>query len=215
MPHFRATDRPMWWAVGTPPEGIVASGMTEAGGLTVTGLTMYNAEDENDFLLSVVDGAGDYNPLPAFGEWVSSEFGQNIYGYEGGMVICRTSHYRTEHDPADIPALFTVYREDAGEALDWIAGERVEIGTWRLFDEVLYQCLQAHQTQEDWTPPQVLGTLWAAVPLTEDWAIGVAYAVNDEVTHEGTLYVCLQAHTSIESWSPTSPGILGVLWALA
>ena len=123
MPHFRATDRPVWWAVGNP---IVASGMTEAGGLTVTGLDLFNAEDENAFLLSVVDSAGDFNPLPAMGGWCEAGV---IYSYDDDLVICRQSHARTEHDPADIPALFTVYREDAGEALDWVAGERVEIGT--------------------------------------------------------------------------------------
>ena len=210
MPHFRTTDRPMWWAVGTPPEGIVASGMTEPGGLTTTGLTMFNAESENAFLLSVVDGAGDYNPLPAMGGWCEANV---IYSYADDLVICRQSHYRTEHDPADIPALFTVYREDAGEALDWIAGERVEIGTWRVFDEVLYSCLQAHQTQSDWTPPQVLGILWAAVSLTDEWAIGVAYKVGNQVTYGGQTWICGQAHTSISTWYPGAAGVY--LWDVA
>ena len=114
MPHFRATDRPMWWAVGTPPEGIVASGMTEAGGLTVTGLTMYNAEDENDFLLSVAGKAGDYNPLPAAGEWCEAEV---VYGHEDGLIICHVTHVRTEDNPADEITLFTVAKEATVEEL--------------------------------------------------------------------------------------------------
>ena len=37
MPSLTATERGMWWAVGAP---IVATGMTEFGGCTVTGLPM-------------------------------------------------------------------------------------------------------------------------------------------------------------------------------
>lgn len=37
---------------------------------------------------------------------------------------------------------------------------------------------------------------------TQEWATGVAYAVNDEVTYQGTTYRCLQAHTSIVGWQP-------------
>ena len=211
MPHFRAADRPMWWAVGEP---IVASGMTEAGGLTVTGLDLYNAEDENELLALVIDKAGSYNPLPAMGEWCEANV---IYGYDGGLVICRQSHTRTEHAPSDIPALFTVYREDAGAALDWIAGERVEVGTWRVFNAVLYVCLQAHQCQTDWTPPQTLGTLWATVALTAEWAAGVAFTGDntagagngDVVTYGGNEYRCLQSHTSIITWTPP---VVPALW---
>ena len=208
MPHFRADVRPVWWAVGENP--VVASGMTEAGGLTMTGLTMFNAEDENAFLLSVVDTAGDYNPLPAMGGWCEAGV---IYSSDGDLVICRQSHFRTEHALVDIPALFTVYREDAGEALEWVAGEQVEVGTRRVYDEVLYQCLQAHQTQPDWTPPQVLGTLWAVVSLTDEWAIGVAYKVGDEVTYGGQTWICGQAHTSISTWYPGAAGVY--LWDVA
>lgn len=94
------------------------------------------------------------------------------------------------------------------------------MGTRRTYQNALYEALQAHVTQTDWFPaaPGILGVLWREVeetPVTPEWQIGVAYAVNDEVLHFDILYRCLQAHTSIASWSPTSPGILGVLWALA
>lgn len=211
MPYLIATDRPILWAVGNP---IVASGSTEPGGATVTGLPLISDADENTFLGAVTGLAGTYNPLPAMGEWCDAGV---IYGYAGGLVICRQSHTRTEHAPADIPALFAVYRVDAGEALAWVAGEQVWVGTRRLYAGVLYTALQAHQTQADWTPnaPGILGVLWAVVVTTPDWAIGVLYHVGDLVMHQGTQYRCLQQHTSIASWSPTSPGILGVLWAVA
>lgn len=37
---------------------------------------------------------------------------------------------------------------------------------------------------------------------TNEWAVGVSYVVDDEVTYEGTTYRCRQAHTSITGWHP-------------
>lgn len=39
-------------------------------------------------------------------------------------------------------------------------------------------------------------------PQTSEWAAGIAYSVNDEVTYQGTTYRCLQAHTAIVGWQP-------------
>ena len=82
MPFVISTDRPVLWAVGDP---VLASGIMEPGGLTVTGLALFSAENENEFLLAVVGLAGDYNPLPAAGGWCEAG---TIYGYAGGLVIC-------------------------------------------------------------------------------------------------------------------------------
>ena len=134
----------------------------------------------------------------------------SIYNWNGQAVVVRQSHNRTEHDPDTVPALFLVYRADAGEALDWVAGESVQVGTLRLYDDVLYACIQAHVTQADWTPPAV-PALWAAVaPPTAEWTTGVAYKVGDIVTYLGNEYRCLQAHTSIQTWNPVAT--LNVLW---
>lgn len=204
MPYIRATDRPVFIAVGNP---IVASFEMEAGGLTVTGLTMISNVDENTFLGAVAGKAGSYQPLPAAGGWCEAGV---IYGYGGGLVICRQSHSRTEHAPADIPALFSVYRAGSG-VQEWIANERVEVGTRRTYLTFLYTCLQAHQTQWDWTPLATLGTLWGVVPTTSAWAIGVAYKVGDLVTYGGFTWRCGQAHTSISTWYPGAPGVF--LWS--
>lgn len=59
--------------------------------------------------------AGAYKPLPAAGTFLNAS---EIYGYGGGLVMVRQSHPRTEHAPADVPALFTVYRVDAGDVLE-------------------------------------------------------------------------------------------------
>ena len=39
-------------------------------------------------------------------------------------------------------------------------------------------------------------------PETDEWAVGVSYSVNDEVTYQGVTYRCIQVHTSIAGWQP-------------
>jgi hypothetical protein len=41
-----------------------------------------------------------------------------------------------------------------------------------------------------------------AVPGKE-WAPGVAYRTDDEVTYRGVTYKCRQSHSSIRSWEPS------------
>jgi len=205
MPHVIANERAMYWAVGTP---VVATGLTEVGAATLTGLPLIADADENAFLNALAgEAVGDsVTPLPEQGEWCDAG---TIYAHGDGLVICRQSHARTEHDPADIPALFIVYREDAATVLDWIAGEQVHVGTRRMFDGAEYECLQAHVTQSDWTPP-VVPALWrAVVEPSAEWQAGVIYAVGDRVLYAGLLYECRQAHTAQVGWEP--PNVLA-LW---
>jgi len=130
-----------------------------------------------------------------------------VYQHNGGVVMVRQAHYRTEHDPASVPALFwTVNSSDA-----WIAGEPVTVGVLRTYGGKTWRCVQAHTTQADWTP-DVTPALWREYveePATSEWAVGVAYKVGDEVTYQGKLYRCRQAHTAIVTWEP--PKVLA-LW---
>src|SRR6056297_245054 len=53
-----------------------------------------------------------------------------------------------------------------------------------------------------WAPG---GTGWTELnptPPENNWAAGVAYAVDDEVDYQGTMYRCLQPHTSQVGWEP-------------
>lgn len=87
-----------------------------------------------------------------------------------------------------------------------LANEPVVVGTRRTYDGVLYECIQSHTTQIDWTPPNT-PTLWeASIPPPPDavWAYPVAYKVGDRVTYNGSLYECLQAHTSQAGWTPAA-----------
>lgn len=199
MPHVIAKERALYWAVGEP---IVATGITEITGATLTGLTMYSSADENEFLGLVAGRAGDYAPLPAVGEWLEAG---DIYGYGGGLIIVRQSHSRTIYAPEDTPALFSVYREDAADVLEWVPNERVEVGMRRVYDGVTYQVRLAHTTQSDWTPPAT-PALWAVVqegPDCPDWVQPTgahdAYNIGDCVTFEGQQYV---SKINANVWSP-------------
>jgi hypothetical protein len=210
MAFINATTRPLLWTVHNGVD-IVDSGMALIGQTTVTGLTLISDGDENALLGTLVLAGVSANPLPEAG----AELNQGeIYDYLGTLVMVRKSHTRTEHAPTDVPALFTVWRADAGTALDWIIGEQVYIGTRRVFEGTLYSCLQAHQTQSDQEPSAIgiLGVLWGVVVATPEWSIGVAYTGDntagagkgDIVTYSGRRYRCRQSHTSIVTWAPTA-----------
>jgi len=208
MPNnFRATDQPVYWAVvenGT----VIASDVTEIGGLTITGedKTFPHDSNENTFLGDVAGMGGDYNPLPAVGEWVEA---LRIYSHADDLVICRQSHFMRNDSLSNI-ALFIVYRPDA-EMLDWVVGEQVEIGMHRMYQGVEYVCLQAHVTQSDWTPPSVPALWQKYIVSSPEWQAGIAYAIDDEVTYQEVLYRCIQAHTSQIGWEPPN---VPALWTL-
>lgn len=214
MPYISATTQPLFWAVGDP---IIEAGLTHVGETTVSGLSLISNADENAFLGAVAGKATSYNPLPDSGWLEAGAF----YGYNGGLVIVRHSHNRTEHAPEDVPDLFLVYRAEGG-TLEWLANERVYIGTRRLYEGVLYASLRDMTTQVDQWPSKegILGTLWGVVPTTADWAVGMAYkgdntqgaGKGDEVTYNGRLYHCLQSHTSNVAWYPSAVGVINVLW---
>ena len=148
------TDKPILYAIEHNGV-IVISDKTEVGNTTFTSNTVYQSTDENEFLGLVADKVGDFNPLSDAGEWC--EAGE-IYGYNGGLVICRQSHYRTIYPPEETLALFVVYREDIS-VMDWIPNEPVTVGDLRAYEKITYQCVQKHVTQEDWIPPKT-PALW-------------------------------------------------------
>jgi len=136
-----------------------------------------------------------------------------IYSYGNGAVMVRQTHERTIYTPEQTPALFSFYRDNASAELAWMEGEKVEAGWKRTYGGKTYECLQAHQTQADWTPDKVpaLWKLVVVVPATGEWTVGVAYKVGDEVMYLGKKYRCRQAHTSQAGWTPPA---VPALWKL-
>lgn len=198
MTQIIPTDRPVFWSV-VVDDAVALSGATPVGDITATRHTVIQADSENDYLSELGSVAASLPALPAAGAWI--EAGE-LYQWGEQAVMVRQSHTRTEHDPADVPALFCVYRPDAAEVLPWVAGEPVDVGMRRTFEGITYTCLQAHVTQADWTPPAV-PALWAVVPAaSSDWQPGTWYDVGVVVTYEGAEYECRQAHTSQVGWEP-------------
>jgi hypothetical protein len=209
MAYLIATDKPLLWAAQLGAN-IIASDIAEIGGKIGIPPTMteYHGTDENTFLGLVASKAGTYKPLPAAG---ASLLAGEIYGYGGGLVIVRQSHTRTGDAPDTVPALFSVYRSGGG-VLAWVANESVMVGTHRIYNAIEYVCLQTHTTQVDWTPPATPALWQVYVIASPNWAVGVAYKVNDIVIYvpNGFTYKCLQAHTSQAGWNPPA---VPALWA--
>jgi hypothetical protein len=201
MSKIDATTQTLLWAVtNAGGTAVIETGLTVPGNSTGSALPILSSADENTYLGLLNGKTGSYNPLPAAGTWLQAG---DIYGYNGGLVIVRQSHIRTIYAPDTTPALFSVYRAGGG-VLDWVANEKVSVGMHRIYATIEYVCLQAHTTQVDWTPP-VTPALWQVYAAqSPNWAVGVAYKVNDIVIYvpNGFTYKCLQAHTSQADWTP-------------
>jgi hypothetical protein len=211
MAYLIASDMPLFWSAEYSGE-VFISDIAEIGGKIgiPPALIEHHSTDANEFLGQNIGHGGSYDPLPEAGEWVEAN---HIYSYNGGLVICRQSHFRTIYSPEETLALFIVYRENQAGVLDWVAGESVLVGYHRIYNGIEYVCLQAHVTQSDWTP-DVTSALWQIYnpgPVGGEWQPWTAYAVNDEVTYLGLIYRCLQAHTSQPGWEPPN---VPALWLL-
>ncbi|GIV82585.1 MAG: hypothetical protein KatS3mg051_1939 [Anaerolineae bacterium] len=68
----------VYWAVGDP---VVAAGVTEMGGCTVTGLPLIASTGEQTFLAQTRGKATGYKLLPSVGEWVETG---TIYAHGDG-----------------------------------------------------------------------------------------------------------------------------------
>ena len=208
MPYLVSTDKPIYWSAKAGANTYI-SDIAEVGGkigIPPTVTAIYDT-DENAYLGKMIGNGGIFQPLPSTGGLCEAG---KIYSYNGGAVICRQTHNRTEHVPADIPALFSVYRPASTGPVDWIANEPVMIGMVRLYVEKQYKCLQAHTTQADWTPPAT-PALWQDVTPAPPgaWSYPVAYKIGNIVTYQGLTYKCLQAHTSQAGWTPP---VVPALW---
>ena len=78
----------------------------------------------------------------------------------------------------------------------WVAGVSYKTGDLRQYDNKLYRCVQAHTSQEDWTP-DVASSLWSPVgdPAEEfpAWSQPVgshdAYAKGDQCSHHNDKWI--------------------------
>lgn len=146
-----------------------------------------------------------FPPLPLNGRLKKGE----IYSYNNGAVMVMQDHERTIYAPEQTPALFSFWRDNASAELAWMAGEKVEAGWKRTFGSKTYECLQAHQTQETWTPDKT-PALWKEIIVVVEIPVFVhptgahdVYMKGDKVHFPklaDPVYVSLIDNNS---WSPT------------
>jgi hypothetical protein len=101
---------------------------------------------------------------------------------------------------------------DALEAVQlfpkWEANIKYEKDDRVRYENILYRCLQSHNSQESWTP-SAAASLWAKVLIPDenvipDWEqpdSTNAYQIGDKIRFEGKIYESLIANNI---WSPAA-----------
>lgn len=109
-------------------------------------------------------------------------------------------------------AAISLSDEDALEAVNlfpsWQSGVAYEKDQRINFEGILYKCLQAHTSQEGWTPTAA-PSLWAKVLIPDENVIPEweqpdstnAYMVGDKVMFEGHIY---ESAINNNIWSPAA-----------
>lgn len=101
-------------------------------------------------------------------------------------VMDKAGTMLNDEQAASVP---TLYR-------DWESSVEYSRGDRRLYCAVLYSCLQAHTSQDDWTP-DVSPSLWAKVLIPDpdvipEWEQPDStnpYMIGDKVTHNGEVWI--------------------------
>ncbi len=76
----------------------------------------------------------------------------------------------------------------------WKTGTAYNVNDRRCYGETLYKCVQAHTSQDDWTP-DITPALWTVVSIEEwpEWRQPTgaqdAYMTGDKVSHNGLHWV--------------------------
>ena len=90
--------------------------------------------------------------------------------------------------------------------LPWSTNTSYQVGDLRNYDGSLYKCLQAHTSQDDWTP-DISASLWKNLSMNEsgiqEWSQPISaldgYNIGDEVMYNGVHY---KSTIDNNVWSP-------------
>lgn len=158
-------------------------------------------ETSEGFLVKSIDGF-DNSDILTYDNTDSFVIGNHYWAYNH-IWKCLQAHDKTIYDIKDIPALFVIVRFENDE-YDWIPSEEVKIGTVRWYNEVRYECIQAHSTQTGWEPINTpsLWVLDSGEEVTE-WVAPTgshdAYNTGDKVTHNGFTW---ESTIDANVWAP-------------
>lgn len=111
-----------------------------------------------------------------------------------------------------IKASVSLSDEDALQAVElypaWKSGNSYAVDDRIRYGSTLYRCVQAHTSQDDWTP-DATPALWTVVSLEEfpEWVQPTgaqdAYAKGDKVSYNGSHW---ESDVDANVWSPGTYG---------
>jgi len=149
-------ERATYYVARAADGSILHEGVTLPGQVTTSGQAVFEtATEETEHLAHLTPHRAALPALPAVGEPLTVGA---VYQDGAAVVMVRQSHTRTSHAPSETPALFLTINDTP----DWLVGEQVQVGTRRRYEGAWCQAVQAHVSQEDWTPP-IVPALWVAV----------------------------------------------------
>ena len=142
--------------------------------------------------------------LPPLGK--PCEMGEIYYEEEfDRLVLCRQDHNRDIYPIDDIPALWSVFRNNP-DGQPWIANELVAAGQTRTSDGKTWEVITPHTTQAGWEPENT-PALWNEVvvvpPGPQPWVQPTgahdAYQTGNQVTHNGSTW---ESTVDNNVWAP-------------
>jgi len=202
MREIKKPAEPTYFLVHGP--NVTHVGITQTNQVTTTGQPNMESSPSGREFAQIVSGAGkvdDLPPMPETSEWCEQDA---VYAFDGKAYVCYQGHWRTEHHPDTVPALFGAPIVD-GEAWRQPAGahDAYPLGAVVTHNEQTWtSTIQANVWE-----PGVYG--WETEVVGNEWTAGVTYSVGDVVTYEGAEYECRQGHTAQVGWEP--PNVLA-LW---
>lgn len=112
--------------------------------------------------------------------------------------IEKAAFYLNDEDALEAPNLFP----------NWVPNKSYVVDERVRYDNILYKCLQAHTSQEAWTPIATT-SLWAKVLIPDenvipDWEqpdSTNAYMIGDKVMFDGKVY---ESVIDNNIWSPAA-----------
>lgn len=101
-------------------------------------------------------------------------------------AIAKATNYLTDEQAETVTVLFSKWESN----VSYSVGDRVQ------YEGLLYKCVQAHTSQDDWAP-DITPALWTRTS-TDEWPEWVqptgaqdAYNIGDKVTYKGEHYISL------------------------
>lgn len=101
-------------------------------------------------------------------------------------AIDKATGYLTDEEAETVTVLFSKWDSN----VSYSVGDRVQ------YEGLLYKCVQAHTSQDDWAP-DITPALWTRTS-TDEWPEWVqptgaqdAYNIGDKVTYKGEHYISL------------------------